>query len=1066
MDLCGPMRVASINGKKYILVIVDDYSRGTEFLNKTLNAFFKEEGIKHQTSTARTPKQNGVVKRRNRTLVEAARMMLSASQLLLFFWAEAIATACYTQNRSIIILTHGKTPYHIINYRKPSIKHLYIFGCICYITRDGENLDKMKEKRDQCILASDYDNPDLVPQRQDVYSSANADVPSQQELDMLFGPLYDEFFNTGSNPSTNVQSTSAPSTHTNVHAKENDNDQAEEGEHVQDAEFTNPFCVPAKEVAESSSQNIDPKMCMYALTMSTAEPKNIKEAMTDSTWIEAMQEELHQFDRLQVWELVDKPFGKSIIKLKWLWKNKKDEAQTVIHNKARLVAKGYAQEEGIDFEESFALVARLEAIRIFIAYAAHKSFPIFQMDVKTDFLNGPLKEEVYVAQPDGFVDLDHPEKLSNADHTGCIDSRKSTSGGIQFLGDKLVSWMSKKQNCTAMSSAEAEYMALSASSIAISCNPVQHSRAKHIHTQYHFIKEQVENGIIELYFVRTEYQLADMFAKALPEDRFKYLVRSCALSWKPCQGDSLNPPDHRVREEDIPKTAFRTRYNHYEFQVVSFGLTNAPSVFMDPMNWVCKPYLDKFMIVFIDDILIYSKKKKKLEENLRLILRLLKKKEFLKCEYWLSKSVKFDWSEKAEAAFQLLKKKLYSAPILALPKVEARKEKNYGTEDLCGMIKKLEPRHDETLCLMNKSWIPCYGDLRALIMLEFHKSKYLIYHGLDKMYQDLKKLYLWPNMKAKIATYVSKCLTYAKTSTRQDTIWVIVDRLTKFAHFLSMRENDSVEKLTRQYLKEVVMRHGVPILIISDRDGRFASQFWQSLQKALGIQLYISTTYHPQSDGQSERTIQTLEDMLRAYVIDFEKSWDMHLPLVEFLYNNSYHTMIKTAPFEAMCGRKCRSPVCWAEFGDAQLTVNEIIHETTEKIIQIKKRIHAARDRQKSYANRRCKPLEFQVGYKVMLKVSPWKGVIRFGKRGKLNPRGIGPFKFLLFLLPLKLNVRVFYLEAQKSGRFRVLTRYNTAYQVDKGFIYDVSADMDTTYSSKSGNGLEFVQFLRCGVFV
>ncbi|GJV72776.1 retrovirus-related pol polyprotein from transposon TNT 1-94 [Tanacetum coccineum] len=150
---------------------------------------------------------------------------------------------------------------------------------------------------------------------------------------------------------------------------------------------------------------------MFALTVSIVELKNIKEVMADSAWIEAMQDELHQFDRLKVWELVDKPFGKMIIKLKWLWKNKKDEDQTVIRNKARLVAKGYAQEEGIDFEESFAPVARLEAVRIFVAYAAHKSFPIYQMDVKTTFLNGPLKEEVYVAQPEGFVDPDHPEKV-------------------------------------------------------------------------------------------------------------------------------------------------------------------------------------------------------------------------------------------------------------------------------------------------------------------------------------------------------------------------------------------------------------------------------------------------------------------------------------------------------------------------------------------------------------------------------------------------------------------------------------------------------------------------------
>ncbi|GKD38170.1 putative reverse transcriptase domain-containing protein [Tanacetum coccineum] len=265
------------------------------------------------------------------------------------------------------------------------------------------------------------------------------------------------------------------------------------------------------------------------------------------------------------------------------------------------------------------------------------------------------------------------------------------------------------------------------------------------------------------------------------------------------------------------------------------------------------------------------------------------------------------------------------------------------------------------------------------------------------MYQDLKKLYWWPNMKAEIATYVSKCLTCAKvkaeyqkpfglliqpeipqwkwenitmdfvtklpkTANGQDTIWVIVDRLTKSAHFLPMREDDPLEKLTRQYLKEVVSRHGVPVSIIFDHDGKFTSHFWQSLHKALGTRLDMSTAYHPQTDGQSERTIQTLEDMLRACVLDFGKSWG-HLPLVEFSYNNSYHTSIKAAPFKALYGRKSS--------------------------------IQAARDRQKSYADVRRKPLEFQVGDKVMFKVSPWKGVIRFGKRGKLNPRYIGPFKII-----------------------------------------------------------------------
>nr|GEY91959.1 Gag-Pol polyprotein [Tanacetum cinerariifolium] len=267
-------------------------------------------------------------------------------------------------------------------------------------------------------------------------------------------------------------------------------------------------------------------MCMFALNVSTAEPKNIKEAMANSTWIKAMQEELHQFDRLQVWELVDKPFGKTVIRLKWLWKNQKDEDQTVIHNKARLVANGYAQENGIDFEESFAPVARLEAVRIF--------------------------EEVYVAQLEGYIDPNHLEKVyrlrkalyglkqaprawtsnpptptwylyqsgqgssfgltafSDADHAGCIDTRNSTSRGIQFIGDKLVMWMSKKQDCTAMSSAEAEYMALSAS-CAQDCTAMSSAEA-----EYMALLQAV---------LKTEYQLADMFTKALPEDRFKYLVR-------------------------------------------------------------------------------------------------------------------------------------------------------------------------------------------------------------------------------------------------------------------------------------------------------------------------------------------------------------------------------------------------------------------------------------------------------------------------------------------------------------------------------------------------------------
>ncbi|KAJ0724807.1 putative nucleotidyltransferase, Ribonuclease H [Helianthus annuus] len=698
----------------------------------------------------------------------------------------------------------------------------------------------------------------------------------------------------------------------------------------------------------------------------------------------------------------------------------------------------------------------------------------------------------------------------------------------------------------------------------------------------------------------------------------------------------------RVLEEDVPKTAFRTRYGHYEFVVMPFGLTNAPAVFMDLMNRVCKAYLDRFVIVFIDDILIYSKTQAEHEQHLRLILELLRTEhlyaKFSKCEFWLQevqflghtvnklgihvdpakieavknwvapkspseirsflglagyyrrfisnfskiavpltsltqKERPFVWGPEQEESFQTLKDMLCNAPILTLPdgnddfvvycdasnlglgcvlmqrdKVIAYAsrqlkihEKNYTTHDLelgavvfalkiwrhylygtkcvvftdhkslqhifnqkelnmrqrrwvellndydceikyhpgkanvvadalsrkthvqsircfqlvhdlqnrirnaqytsvnegnlynemqCGAENSLVSKPDGILYYLNRIWIPNRDDLRNFLMKEAHNTKYSIHPGADKMYHDMRTSYWWPGMKKDIATFVSKCLTCSKvkaehqrpsglleqpiipvwkwesiamdfitklprTTAGHDSIWVVVDRLTKSAHFLPIREDFKVEKLAKVYMKEIICRHGTPIDIISDRDARFTSRLWETFQSAMGTKLNLSTAFHPQTDGQTERTIQTLEDMLRSCVIDFGGNWDSYLPLAEFSYNNSYHTSIQMAPFEALYGRKCRSPISWHEIGQAQITGPELIQEATDKILQVRDNLLKARNRQKSYADKGRKPMEFETGDNVLLKVSPWKGVVRFGKKGKLAPRYVGPFKIL-----------------------------------------------------------------------
>ncbi|KAA0040470.1 pol protein [Cucumis melo var. makuwa] len=726
----------------------------------------------------------------------------------------------------------------------------------------------------------------------------------------------------------------------------------------------------------------------------------------------------------------------------------------------------------------------------------------------------------------------------------------------------------------------------------------------------------------------------------------------------------------RIKDGDVRKTAFRSRYGHYEFIVMSFGLTNAPVVFMDLMNRVFREFLDTFVIVFIDDILIYSKTEAEHEEHLRIVLQTLRDNKlyakFSKCEFWLKqvsflghvvskvgvsvdlakieavtgwtrpftvsevrsflgladyyrrfvenfsriatpltqltrKGAPFVWSKACEDSFQNLKQKLVIAPVLTVPDgsgsfviySDASKkglgcvlmqqgrvvayasrqlkshEQNYPTHDLelaavvfalkiwrhylygekiqiftdhkslkyfftqkelnmrqrrwlelvkdydceilyhpgkanvvadalsrkvshsAALITRQAPLHrdleraeiamsvgavtmqlaqltvqptlrqriidaqsndpylvekrglaeagqavefslssDGGLLFERRLCVPSDSAVKTELLSEAHSSPFSMHPGSTKMYQNLKRVYWWRNMKSEVAEFVSRCLVCQQVKAPRQkpagllqplsipewkwenvsmdfitglprtlrgftVIWVVVDRLTKSAHFVSGKSTYTASKWAQLYMSEIVRLHGVPVSIVFDRDARFTSKFWKGLQTVMGTRLDFSTAFHPQTDGQTERLNQVLEDMLRVCALEFPGSWDSHLHLMEFAYNNNYQATIGMAPFEALYGKCCRSPVCWGEVGEQRLMGPELVQSTNEAIQKTSSRMHTAQSRQKSYADVRRKDLEFEVGDKVFLKVAPMRGVLRFERRGKLSPRFVGPFEIL-----------------------------------------------------------------------
>ncbi|GJU31745.1 retrovirus-related pol polyprotein from transposon TNT 1-94 [Tanacetum coccineum] len=523
MDLCGPMRVASVNGKKYILIIVDDYSRftwvkflrthnGTEFVNQTLREYYEKVGISHKTSVARSLQQNGIVERRNRTLIEAARTML----------------------------IYAKAPLFILLKLWLKMLHKNHFGSAdCgWILNTEFRTSTFHETDLPCnnqfrIVPNPSPSTPFVP-------------PSRTDWDMLFQPLFDELLNpppSGDHPAPEVvapidevaalvpafvvnhdlkcyiwvmirdfgliqvpkfflnQSPSSDSIHTNVPP---DNQISKHNNKwTKDHPLENIIAELARPVSTRLKLHEQALLCYYDAFLTVVEPKTYKYALTQSYWIKAMQEELNEFERLGVWELVPRPNKVMVITLKWIYKVMLDELGGILKNKAWLVARGYRQEEGIDFEESFAPVARLEAIRIFLAFATYMNMVVYQMDMKTAFLNDNLREEVYVSQPDGFVDPDNPNQVYKLKKV-LYGLKQAPRAWYDMLSLFLISQDFSKGlvDPTLFIHKEGKELLL--------MRIMLFEETSRIH-----LVEHVKNGVIELYFVNTEYQLADIFTKAL-----------------------------------------------------------------------------------------------------------------------------------------------------------------------------------------------------------------------------------------------------------------------------------------------------------------------------------------------------------------------------------------------------------------------------------------------------------------------------------------------------------------------------------------------------------------------
>eukprot|EP00253_Pinus_taeda_P004481 PITA_04481 len=480
----------------------------------------------------------------------------------------------------------------------------------------------------------------------------------------------------------------------------------------------------------------------------------------------------------------------------------------------------------------------------------------------------------------------------------------------------------------------------------------------------------------------------------------------------------------RIKDEDIAKTAFRTRYGHYEFVVLPFGLTNAPTTFMCLMNGIFHPYLDQFVLIFIDDILIYSRIIEEHHEHLRVVLQTLREHQlyakFSKCDFF-KLEIQYQGHVITKDGIAVDPEKIKVIMEWPVPKDVADVRSFMGlagyyrrfVEDQDSEYQQLKLQIQQSakrdsqqeyelddagrIYFKKRLYVPNQSRIRNLIMDEFHTSHYTGHPGYQKMITAIRKEYFWPGMKKNIVEYLARCLEcqqikaehqhpagllqpllvpewkweiismdfitgLPRTKRNNDSIFVVVDKLSKAAHFIPVQSTYRAAQIAHIFMQNVFKLHGLPKTIISDRDVKFTSAFWKTLFTELGTQLNFSTAYHPQTDGQTERVNQMVEDMLRAYVMQQPTRWEDYLHLVEFTYNNDYHTSTQMSPFEVLYGRKRRTPASWGGPEDKLSLGPEMLKEMEDMVKRVRVNLKAAQDRQKNFTDRKRRFKEFQVG--------------------------------------------------------------------------------------------------------